>query len=147
LVIDTRLTILEVLRDVAGKDATKQFKKYHDSRILDRISTQKLIVGALDTSADTPTKQKQSFFSKLKTLVSGKHRVDAVPAGQLKVIEPVVEVSKQREEAATSNVEGENARSERAANIVETYAIVSPQQLEATTTKDEVVKEDSAEKN
>jgi hypothetical protein len=135
-----------VLREVAGKDATKQFKKYHDSRILDRISIKKLIVGALDTSANTPTEQKLSFFSKLKTLVSGKLRLDAVSAGQLKVVEHDVAVSKQHAGAVVGDVEREDIVAQRPIQTSEVVVIASARPPVSTMTSDEEVKEGSVEK-
>ncbi len=61
----SRLIICEVLRSVAGKDATRAFKKYHHDRILSYRSTRDLVVGRVDHSLKTAMEQRGSMFGKL----------------------------------------------------------------------------------
>ncbi|KAJ6190015.1 cytochrome b5 [Penicillium mononematosum] len=52
---------MKILLSVAGKDATKQFRRYHRDAILNRFKNQ-LQVGILDTSEKTTKKFFRSRF-------------------------------------------------------------------------------------
>jgi hypothetical protein len=124
------------LWEVAGTDATKNFNRYHDSRVLDWISTKELMVGVLDMPANTATPQKESFFAKLLSWRKKKINIGVVE--QVKVAEDVVVKETNQDQAVMSRIEKHVGATDR--------LVVPLVQLEGMVAKVEDVEEYSVEK-
>lgn len=122
---------------MAGTDATKDFNRYHDSWVLDRISTKKLMVGVLDMPANTATPQKESFFAKLLSWRKKKTVVGV--AEQVKVAETVVVKETNQDQAVVRRIE-------KHVEVTDRLVVPPVQQPEGMVAEVEDVGEDSAEK-